>query len=118
MLTEEERGKPGMLLRVYRLNDIMIHDNDNCTDARGGTAATILNCNIRKWRLNATALSLRREFFTGAAAAPFINSKIRSRIFKQARYFLLRCLHNFQYVSGMNRRKGKNVVKGEKFVGN
>lgn len=51
-----------MLLRVYRLNDIMIHDNDNCTDARG--TATILNCNIRKWRLNATALSLRREFFT------------------------------------------------------
>lgn len=46
---------------MYRLNDIMIHDNDNCTDACG--TATILNCNIRKWRLNATALSLRRKFF-------------------------------------------------------
>lgn len=24
-----------MLFRVYRLNDIMIHDNDNCADACG-----------------------------------------------------------------------------------
>ena len=50
---------------MYRLNDIMIHDNDNCTDACG--TATVLNCNIRKWRLNATALSLRRKFFMGEA---------------------------------------------------